>query len=212
MTTHIVQACEPQYDHALGLSDLELVALSLHGGGSRVPSLGNKRRHLQRAAKQLEAAGSLRALLRSAPPSLQAARELIRRAMAEDLKHANAFRSPRELDHFLRIWLSDRNVECFAVLFLNAQFQLIQAETLFQGTVNQTAVYPREIARRALELNAVAVILAHNHPSGTLEASQADRTLTEAICRALQTIDIRVLDHMIVGAKECLSFAQRGWL
>ena len=139
MTTHIVQACEPQYDHALGLSDLELIALSLHGVGSRVPSLGNKRRHLQRAAKQLEDAGSLRALLRSAPPSLQAARELIRRAMAEDLKHANAFRSPRELDHFLRIWLSDRNVECFAVLFLNAQFQLIQAETLFQGTVNQTA-------------------------------------------------------------------------
>jgi len=78
--------------------------------------------------------------------------------------------------------------------------------------VSQTAVYPREVAKRALELNAVAVILAHNHPSGTIEASHSDRLLTEAIKRALQTLDIRLLDHMIIGASDCLSFAQRGWI
>ncbi|MBU6285067.1 MAG: DNA repair protein RadC [Betaproteobacteria bacterium] len=201
-----------QADEACGLSDLELIAVTLHRNYRGRPSHTSKQRQLQGAARRLAEAGSLRALLQNGPPSLQAARELIRRALAEDLKQCNAFHNPQALEQFLKVWLSDRRVECFAVLFLNAQHQLIRAENLFQGTVTQTAVYPREIARRALELNAVAVILAHNHPSGTLEASHADRILTEAICRALQTIDVRVLDHMIVGANNCLSFAQRGWI
>jgi DNA repair protein RadC len=201
-----------QADAACSLSDLELIAVSLHGSPRGRSSTSLKHQQLQRAAKRLEDAGSLRALLQSGPPCLQAARELIRRALAEDLKQSHVFHNPQALEQFLKVWLSDRRVECFAVLFLNAQYQLIRAEKLFQGTVTQTAVYPREIARRALELNAVAVILAHNHPSGMLDASHADRILTEAICRALQTIDVRVLDHMIVGATHCLSFAQKGWI
>ncbi|MFN6359989.1 MAG: RadC family protein [Burkholderiales bacterium] len=200
------------YSDLHSISDLELVAACLGDDRQAHPKPSSKRRGLQRAAKRLEQAGSLREFLKAAPPRLQATRELIRRALAEDLQATDSFQSPGALEAFLRIWLSDRSVECFVVLFLNAQHQLIRAETLFRGTVNQTAVYPREVAKRALELNAVAVILAHNHPSGTIEASHSDRLLTEAIKRALQTLDIRLLDHMIIGASDCLSFAQRGWI
>jgi len=198
-------------DCETGLSNLELLAISHRGHRNRPLGQAYSRRGLLQAAASLNESGSLRALIQQST-ALRAARELLRRALEEELQQGDVFRCPEQLEQFLKLWLIDRSVECFAVLFLNAQHRLIRAEELFRGTVNQTAVYPREIARRALRFNAVAVILAHNHPSGAIEASPADRQLTEAICRALRTLDIRVLDHMIVASTQCLSFAQKGWL
>jgi DNA repair protein RadC len=100
--------------------------------------------------------------------------------------------------------------ECFGVLFLDAQHRLICYETMFRGTLTQTSVYPREVARRALHLNAAAVILAHNHPSGLLTPSRADELLTESLQRALGLLDVKVLDHIIVGGDKTLSMAEMG--
>ena len=94
--------------------------------------------------------------------------------------------------------------------FFDTQHQLIRAETLFQGTVSQTAVYPRELARRSLELNASALVVAHNHPSGLCEPSMADRALTAALRAALQPLDINLVDHLIVADANCFSFAEAG--
>ena len=198
-------------DEEHGMSNLELLAISLQGQKKRPVSQACRRQHMQLAASSLEKAASLRELIVQFT-SLRAARELLRRALEEELRQGEVFRHPAELEQFLKLWLTDRTVECFAVLFLNTQHRLIRAEELFRGTVNQTAVYPREIARRALALNAVAVILVHNHPSGAPEASHSDRQLTEAIRRALSLLDIKLLDHMIVASKHCVSFAQHGWL
>jgi DNA repair protein RadC len=102
--------------------------------------------------------------------------------------------------------------EVFAVLFLDGQHRLLKLEEMFRGTLTQTSVYPREIVRRALELNAGAVILAHNHPSGVAEPSRADETLTQTLKSALQLVDVRVLDHLVVGQGTVISFAERGLL
>jgi DNA repair protein RadC len=98
----------------------------------------------------------------------------------------------------------------FAVLFLDVQHRLIKLEELFQGTLTQTSVYPREVARRALMLNAASVVLAHNHPSGVAEPSRADEFLTQSLKTALALIDVRVLDHLIVGRGQVVSMAERG--
>ena len=111
---------------------------------------------------------------------------------------------------FLAAWLRDRSVEIFAGLFLDSQNRLIAVEELFRGTLTQTSVYPREVVRRALELNCAAVIVAHNHPSGVAEPSAADRLLTETLKAALGQLDIPVLDHLIVGDGPCISMAERG--
>jgi DNA repair protein RadC len=100
----------------------------------------------------------------------------------------------------------------FAVLFLDGQHRLIQLEEMFRGTLTQTSVYPREVVRRALALNAGAVILAHNHPSGLAEPSRADELLTQALKNALQLVDVRVLDHLVIGRGSVVSFAERGLL
>jgi DNA repair protein RadC len=110
------------------------------------------------------------------------------------------------------LWLRDRPIECFAGVFVDSQHRIIAARELFRGTLAQTAVYPREVARQALRLNAAAVILAHNHPSGVAEPSTADRLLTDALRNALAVLDIPVLDHLIVAGNRCVSFAERGWL
>jgi DNA repair protein RadC len=102
--------------------------------------------------------------------------------------------------------------EVFAVLFLDAQNHLLKLEQMFRGTLTQTSVYPREVVKRALELQAGAVILAHNHPSGVAEPSRADEFLTQTLASALQLIDVRVLDHLVVGQTEVVSFAERGLL
>jgi DNA repair protein RadC len=108
--------------------------------------------------------------------------------------------------------LSTRQREGMLCLFLNNRHALIKDELLFEGTIDQTTVHPREIVKRALALNAAAVILAHNHPSGNAEPSQADRAITTRIREALALVDIRLLDHFVIGVGEPISLAERGWL
>ncbi len=120
--------------------------------------------------------------------------------------------SPAMVHDFLRLRLAHRPYEAFTVMFLNWRNEVIDTRELFTGTTTQTAVYPREIARAAVLANATSVILAHNHPSGVAEPSPADIVLTNAVVTALALLDIRVLDHVIVGRDGCTSFAQRGIL
>lgn len=143
---------------------------------------------------------------------LQAARELVRRSTLEELSRGDALASPAQVRQFLTLWLRDRPAESFVGLFLDAQNRVIAALELFRGTLTQTAVYPREVARQALRLNAAALIFAHNHPSGLPEPSAADRLLTEALKLALAQIDVSVLDHLVVAGNRSVSFAERGWL
>jgi DNA repair protein RadC len=141
-----------------------------------------------------------------------AARELVRRALAETLRDRDALSSPAVVRDYLRIMLAQRDHEVFMVLFLDAQNRVIAPEEMFRGTLTQTSVYPREVAKRALSLNAAAVILAHNHPSGVAEPSQADQCLTQSLRTALQLVDVRVLDHIVVAGSTATSFAERGLL
>ena len=113
---------------------------------------------------------------------------------------------------YARLQLAARDQEVFAVFYVDTQHCLIAFEVPFRGTLSQTAVYPREIAKRALELNAAAVILAHNHPSGVAEPSSADELLTRALQETLRLVDVRVLDHVVVGRDECISFVESGLL
>ena len=202
-----------------GLSDAELLALVL-GTGRRGRSV------LELARDLLERFGGLpglfaarRAELMAAPGigparwgALQAGLELARRSVAADLRRRDALASPDEVGRFVALSLQHCPHEVFAVLFLDARNRLLAAEELFRGTLSQTVVYPREVARRALERNAAAVILAHNHPSGVAEPSRADEALTRALREALALVDVRVLDHMVVGAAGAVSFAERGLL
>ncbi|MDQ7758995.1 DNA repair protein RadC [Xanthomonas sontii] len=120
--------------------------------------------------------------------------------------------SPRALYDYLRLKLAGERHEVFGVVFLDSQHRAITFDALFQGTINQAAVYPRVIVKRAMDLNACAVILVHNHPSGVSQSSDADRALTERICASLGLIDVRVLDHVIVGSGTPFSFAEAGLL
>jgi DNA repair protein RadC len=120
------------------------------------------------------------------------------------------FDSPGSTRDFLRLHLAGWDRERFAVLFLDGQHRLIELETLFEGTLTQTSVYPRDVARRALHWNAAAVILAHNHPSGVAEPSRADEYLTDTLRRALALLDVRVLDHLVIGWPDVVSLAERG--
>jgi DNA repair protein RadC len=120
--------------------------------------------------------------------------------------------STKEVENYLKIKLASQPDEWFAVLFLTSQHRLIRSERLFRGTVNSSHVHVRVIARKSLELNAAAVMLAHNHPSGIAEPSSADRGITTRIKDALEVFDINVLDHFVVTSGECFSFANRGWL
>jgi DNA repair protein RadC len=113
---------------------------------------------------------------------------------------------------FLRLSIQNRQVEVFVGLFLDAQNRVIAVEELFSGTLTQTSVFPREVVRKALYYNAAGIIFAHNHPSGVAEPSHADETLTQALKEALALIDVRVLDHFVVGRGATLSFAERGLL
>ena len=113
---------------------------------------------------------------------------------------------------WLQLHLGRQEREVFVVLYLDNQHRLLEHETLFLGTINHTEVHPREIVKSALRHNAAAVILAHNHPSGITDASKAARTITSRIVNALTLVDIRVLDHFIIGDGDALSFAERGWL
>ncbi|MGO4393785.1 DNA repair protein RadC [Variovorax sp. M-6] len=141
---------------------------------------------------------------------LAAVLELARRALAEQLKAGAVFDSPGAVAHYLQLHLAARPHEVFAALFLDAQHRLIAMEELFRGTLTQTSVYPREVVTRALHHHAAAVVLAHNHPSGSVEPSRADQSLTQTLKAALALVDVRVLDHVIVARGATLSMAERG--
>ncbi len=143
---------------------------------------------------------------------LQAATELTRRVLAAEMKLGINLSSPTAVRDFLRLSIQNRQVEVFVGLFLDAQNQVIAVEELFSGTLTQTSVFPREVVRRALHHNAAGVIFAHNHPSGVAEPSHADEALTRALKEALALIDVRVLDHFVVGRGAAMSFAERGLL
>jgi DNA repair protein RadC len=202
-----------------GLSDAELLAV-LIGSGSRGESA------LDIARRLLAVFGTLSALF-GAPAAalgqqrgvgprfyaqLQAALELTRRSLADRLRERPAFGSPTETRSFLRLKLGDREREIFAALFLDARHQLIEYEELFFGTVDGAGVYPREVVKGALACNAAAVIVAHNHPSGCCEPSRADQAITRRLRDALGLVDIRLLDHVIVGKGSAISLAEHGLL
>ena len=143
---------------------------------------------------------------------LQAARELAKRYLAEPMRRGNVFNSPEVTRDYLQARLRGQHREVFLCLYLDNRHALLAEEELFQGTLDGAAVYPREVVRQCLHHNAAAVIFAHNHPSGVAEPSQADRRITERLRQALSLVDIRVLDHLVVGHGEVASFAERGWL
>ena len=136
--------------------------------------------------------------------------ELARRAMAQKLQEREVFADPQAVKHYLQLHLSGKAHEVFAVLFLDSQNKLLAMEELFRGTLSQTSVYPREVVVRALHHQAAAVVLAHNHPSGTVQPSRADEALTQTLKAALGLVDVRVLDHIIVAPGQAFSMAQAG--
>jgi DNA repair protein RadC len=138
--------------------------------------------------------------------------EIARRALSQEMAQRPVFDNPAQVKDYLRLQLGGRGHEVFAVMFLDAQNCLLRLEEMFRGTLTQASVYPREVVKRALELQPGAVVLAHNHPSGTVEPSRADENLTRTLKSALALVDVRVLDHLIVGRAEILSFAERGLL
>ncbi len=142
---------------------------------------------------------------------LGAARELLTRALAEAVELGDCLDSPQKVRDLLRLRFGDLPHEVFGVVLLDSQNRVRDVVELFRGTLAQTSVYPREVVKLCLEANAAAVILVHNHPSGSLEPSSADLALTETLKKALALVDVRVLDHFIVaGSASPLSFAERG--
>ena len=204
---------------AATLSDPELLALLLRTGlkGQGV---------LQLAEAVLDRFGGYAGLLHAEAADLKpikglgpakraevaAVIEMARRALAQKLEASPVFDSPQSVKDYLQLHLGALPHEVFAVLFLDSQHRLLGLEKMFTGTLGQTSVYPREVVKRALARNAGAVILAHNHPSGVAEPSRADEFLTQTLKSALALIDVRVIDHLVVGRGQVVSFAERGLL
>lgn len=205
------------------LSDAELLAVLF---GTGLPG-----RNVVEVAQDLLAQhGSLRGLLRAPPlpapgtagpvrrlglgparyASLQAALELARRHFRQGLEAASVLGSPGDTRAFLVAQLRDRPYEVFCCLYLDNRHRLIRFEELFRGTIDGATVHPREVLRQALAHNAAAVILAHNHPSGVAEPSQADEMITRRLKEALALVDIRVLDHLVIAGAEAVSLAEKG--
>lgn len=141
--------------------------------------------------------------------------EVLRHArlvLARRVRRGVIFDSPALVKEYLKVHLSPLEHEVFSVIFLDAQHRLIACEQMFRGTLAQTSVYPREVVKRALVHNCAAVVLAHNHPSGSTEPSRADEYLTQTLKTSLAIIDVRVLDHIIIGGDATTSFAERGLL
>ena len=141
---------------------------------------------------------------------LQAVQEINRRYLDESMRCGDSLSRPRQVRQYLLNHLKGLKNEAFLVVFLNNQHQLLATECLFQGSINSASVYPRVVVQKALQHNAAAVILAHNHPSGIAEPSEADIALTETLTQALQLVEVRVLDHFVVASNQALSMAERG--
>jgi len=204
---------------ASALSDAELLAIFL-GSGLR------GRDAVQTARELLQGHGPLRALLERSPAALadlpglgparacqlSAALELGQRYLAAALERGQALTDPAAAGRYFAQRLRHRHCEVFAVLFLDTRHRALAFEELSTGTVDSAEVHPREVVRKALGHNAVAVIVGHNHPSGNPEPSAADRAITERLRQALALVDIRLLDHFVIGDGPPLSLAARGWL
>lgn len=201
------------------LSDAELLALFVRTGL-------RGRTAVDLTREWLTAFNGLRGFLDAGPKALtalpgmgdakyaeiQAALELGKRHLAATLERRDVMSSPDATHRYLTSRLRGLRREVFAVLFLDNQHQLIAFEEAFQGCLSQCSVHPRQIVERALALNAAAVILAHNHPSGIAEPSAADRQITDRLRQALGLVEVRVLDHLVIGEGRPVSFAERGWL
>ena len=202
---------------AKALSDAELLTLLLRTGRKRAESLAVATELLLKfdGPAGLLAAESSRLLAVAGVGKgnlvlLQAASELVRRSAEQRLRDDEVLTSPAQTRRFLQYHLGARDREVFSCLFLDSQHRLLRCEDLFLGTLDGAAVYPREVAVHALRYRAAAVILAHNHPSGVAEPSAADRRITERLCAALALLDVRVLDHLIIGRGPAFSFAEQG--
>jgi DNA repair protein RadC len=202
------------------LTDAELLALVLRTGTRGTHVLALAHLLLERfeglsglLGASLNEVQAVRGMGGSAKRSqLAAIMELARRAMQERLAQRRAFESPQAVVQFLQMHLAHNQHEVFAIMFLDAQHRLLHFQEMFQGTLSQATVYPREVVKRALEVGAAAVVLAHNHPSGSVEPSRADERLTLSLQSALQLVDVRVLDHIIVAPGQSCSLAERGVL
>lgn len=201
------------------LSDAELLAVLLRNGlpGQSAVSL---------ARTMMSHFGGLRALMMANQSEmcvicgvgpvkyaqLQAAIEISKRISKENLQRGKILTDPDLTRDYLMRQLADRAYEVFAILLLDSQHRVIQFVELFRGTIDSASVYPREVVSLVLEKKAAAVIVCHNHPSGVAEPSHADRRITERLKYALATIDVSLLDHMVIGDREIVSFAERGWI
>jgi DNA repair protein RadC len=132
--------------------------------------------------------------------------------VAENVQTRPRLDKPTAAAGICRALVGDRDREFFGVLFLDTRHRLIAAEQLFSGTIDGAVVYPREVVKRALEVNAAALILTHNHPSGDPEPSEADRSITAKLAQALALIDVRLLDHLVIAGERHVSLAERGWI
>ncbi|MBV8604329.1 MAG: DNA repair protein RadC [Pelomonas sp.] len=201
------------------LADAELLALLLRTGLPGRPVL-------QLAQGLLDAFGGWPGLLHADPAALAgvpglgpakraeiaAVLEIARRALDHQLRATPVLDSPAAVRDYVNLHLARHGHEVFAVLFLDAQMRLLRLEPMFRGSLSQTSVYPREVVKRALELGAASVILAHNHPSGVAEPSRADAQLTARLRDALALVEVRVLDHLVAAQGQTVSMAERGLL
>lgn len=201
------------------LSDAELLAMLLHRGrASRattntahrlLATFGSLRRAVNASPAELDA---IHGIGKACAATLSAVRELARRYFEETLPVGEPIRSPSDTETFLLARLRDRQHEVFCCIYLDNRHRVLCFEELFRGTIDGTSVYPREVVKQALAANAAAVILAHNHPSGVAEPSSSDERITRRIRSALELVDIRLLDHLVIGDGVSTSLASRGLL
>ena len=201
------------------LADAELLALLLRTGVKGTPVLQLAQSLLDRfggwaglLAAGVQDLGEVKGLGPAKRAEIAAVLEIARRSLQQRLAEKPALNDVDTVKTYLRLHLGSLDREVFAVLFLDAQLRLIAMETMFQGSLTSTTVHAREVVKRALELGAGAVILAHNHPSGVAEPSKADELLTRHLSQALALVEVRVVDHLVVGAGEVVSLAERGLL
>ncbi|WP_032094085.1 RadC family protein [Necropsobacter rosorum] len=204
---------------AAALSDAELLAIFLRTGIKNCPVM-------QLSHHVLAHFGCLRALISAEQQQfcavkglgvtqfiqLRACTEMTKRYLLQQLEISHTFNAPETVRTYLQAELAHKEREVFLVLFLDNQHRLIKKEEMFLGTINSAAVYPREIVKSALTCNAAALILAHNHPSGVAQPSASDRKITETIKQAAELVEIRVLDHFVIGKGDYFSFSENGWI
>ena len=198
---------------AAALSDAELLAILLRTGTpghSALDLARNLRREWKLIAADRQRFCAERGLGLARFAELQAAVEIARRQLSETLRAGPSLASPRATRDFLSSQLRDLEHEVFCCLYLDKRHRLIQFQELFRGTIDGASVHPREIVKLALQRNSAAVIIAHNHPSGIPEPSQADELITQRVKEALGLVDIRLLDHIIIGDGASVSLAERG--